>query len=271
MDFFGKLCLLPADQSIVILILTFGYFSIKREAFERAFFIVAFTLAFNVFLKSIFKVPLPEAINSGGWALPSGHTQLAFVLWGWLAWEYRKWWAFGLFSVACIAEGYGLMYFGYHEWIDLLVAIGFGIMTLVGYHFLLKLKLFLGKSLRLGGFFLIVTVSIALSTEIPGDRNIFGMLAPGMLLLGFFVGLFLTRKLGNKLKVEGSSPSILRKRHLAIALVGIAGLVAMDVFLSNLYSKNIAKFLVYACLGIWVSYGVECVLALIVKNFCKKS
>ncbi|HRE32849.1 MAG TPA: phosphatase PAP2 family protein, partial [Candidatus Berkiella sp.] len=94
----------------------------------------------NVYLKSIWQMPLPAPME--GWAFPSGHMHSAVVFWGALAIEFRRFWFSALIVFMLCLAGYGLVYHGYHYPIDIVGAVGFGSLSLFIYGYLRQKALF---------------------------------------------------------------------------------------------------------------------------------
>src|SRR5262245_61871329 len=107
LDVLTKGCLLFTHIYAVLAAMVIGYLLIDRKVFGQVIIIVAFTLVFNRYLKSVFQVPLPPSLGKSGWAFPSGHMQLAFAMWGWIAWNYRYKWLWILLGIFLTGVGVG--------------------------------------------------------------------------------------------------------------------------------------------------------------------
>jgi membrane-associated phospholipid phosphatase len=121
---------------LIIGFITRGGFFVRSQAREgsviwgNASLLVLFTMIFNVFLKSLFLVPLNPALGIKGYAFPSGHMQVAVVFYGWLAMAYANRILQGIVVIILTGIGYGLVQQGYHNLLDVLGAVGFGMATL---------------------------------------------------------------------------------------------------------------------------------------------
>ncbi|MCS5708082.1 hypothetical protein CC99x_004100 [Candidatus Berkiella cookevillensis] len=115
----------------VTLVIAFllGTFFLNTKAFSKAFMLMLFTMIYNLYLKSIWQIPLEPPLE--GWAFPSGHMHAAWVFWGWLVCHYKKWSLFATFLVAMSLATFGMIDHGYHNIIDVLGAIGFGSLSLL--------------------------------------------------------------------------------------------------------------------------------------------
>lgn len=106
-------------------------FSPNKAIFGRTLLLTSFTIIYNLGLKSIWQIPLQLPLE--GWAFPSGHMHAAFVFWGWLAIESRRIWISEIVFMILCTIAYGLLYYGYHQPIDIAGSIGFGSLSLFLY------------------------------------------------------------------------------------------------------------------------------------------
>ena len=117
-SFIANMMLFFSKEILLIPTIAFGYHFVNRKIFTNATIMLLFMMILNTYLKSIWKIPLPEHISKG-WAFPSGHIASACVFWGYLALEYRNK-NFSIFVVLVLASvGWALTYFGYHKLIYL--------------------------------------------------------------------------------------------------------------------------------------------------------
>lgn len=113
----------------LILVFLFGTFWLDAKAFSKAFMLMLFTMIYNLYLKSIWQIPLPAPLE--GWAFPSGHMHAAWVFWGCLVYHYKKWSLLAVFLVAMCLAAFGMIDHGYHNLRDILGAVGFGSLSLL--------------------------------------------------------------------------------------------------------------------------------------------
>ena len=123
-------------QVFLFLFLSFGFYFWRTKAFYQAGLMLFLTAGINLFLKDYYQDPRPDMIyaldnktgNSFGW--PSGHAQMAIVLWGWLALQVEKTWLkTSLWTVAaliCLSR----IYLGVHDIGDVLGGVTLGALTL---------------------------------------------------------------------------------------------------------------------------------------------
>ncbi len=132
-DIFGRAILFTLHAPFLVPFLLIGYFSRYRPIFTRCIFILLFTLILNPYLKSLWQVPLMPHLGEG-YAFPSGHMQVAVVLWGWLAFEFRRMELSILAFLLIIGTGYSLIHFNYHNSFDIIGGLMFGVLTLMIYY-----------------------------------------------------------------------------------------------------------------------------------------
>lgn len=242
LELIAKFGLFFGQPTVIVCIIVVGFLLGREAVFGRALFLLLFTMIYNVYLKSIWQMPLPPPLE--GWAFPSGHMHSAVVFWGWLAIEYRKiWYAELTFFLLCLI-GYGIVYHGYHYPIDILGAVAFGSISLVLYSLLQRLPYFKQKPYRLG-FFLTILGLIITGLLPPEGRKPHMFQALGA-LIGFSAGWYLSQK--SKSLHFGYGQKIL----LVVFAVSGAFLIA---FLANHLplSPKILIFAKFLGVGLWVS------------------
>lgn len=118
--------LIFANRYLIIPLILIGLVTINRRLFYEASCLALFSLLVNVALKVTFQVPLTLIAGHPGYALPSGHMQLATVFYGWLACHAYK--QSGTNRIALIlltlvvltGIGWALTYKGYHSLSDVI-------------------------------------------------------------------------------------------------------------------------------------------------------
>ena len=96
-----------------------GYWVWRREAFARIGVLIGVTIVLNALLKDVIQDPRPDTIErlipTRGYGFPSGHAQIAIVLWGWIALELRRPWAWLACSIIATAVIFSRLYLGVHD------------------------------------------------------------------------------------------------------------------------------------------------------------
>ncbi len=109
-----------SHDTIIIPLLIGGFIWWDREMFYNAICLVLVSIIVNYALKITFQIPLSPSLGKEGFAFPSGHMQTSTILYGWIAYQTQKM-AIKLLTVTLlIAIALSLVYFGYHNYYDIL-------------------------------------------------------------------------------------------------------------------------------------------------------
>jgi len=120
----------------ILPMLALGFVFLNKRLFYHALCIMFFSIIINVALKTTFQIPLAPFLNKAGFAFPSGHMQLATIVYGWLAFKIPSTRLRILISVVLIGIGFGLVHFGYHTVIDVLGGVFFAVLLITLYAFM---------------------------------------------------------------------------------------------------------------------------------------
>lgn len=121
----------------LFLFLPVGYWILSKNIFARTGLWLILSALLNGYLKDWFHDPRPDFIFHLdpavrlSYGFPSGHAQIAIVLWFWLAWEARKTWIWILSSILVAGICFSRLYLGVHDVEDVLGGIGFGLLSLL--------------------------------------------------------------------------------------------------------------------------------------------
>ena len=137
MDAFAQFFLYFTDAPWLICLLGCGLIFGDRTLFYHATCLMLISILLNIALKYTFQMSLSPTLHKAGFTFPSGHMQLATVLYGWFALQ-TKHHALHL-MIACLLAGigFGLVHFNYHTWFDVFGALFFASIILAAYHMLL--------------------------------------------------------------------------------------------------------------------------------------
>lgn len=136
---FFELVTLAGYPLFLIMFLCFGYFALGSKRFFHAAMLLMGAGLLNIWLKDFGQDPRPDAIyaldgrvgDSYGW--PSGHTQIAVVLWGYLAYTMRQNWAYAAAAIFIGLQGFSRLYLGVHDAGDVAWGFVFGVLCLAAY------------------------------------------------------------------------------------------------------------------------------------------
>ncbi|MGE3319589.1 MAG: phosphatase PAP2 family protein [Candidatus Berkiella sp.] len=245
LELIAKTGLLFSQPLILASIVLVGFLNRNEALFGRTLFILLFTMVYNVYLKSIWQIPLPAPLE--GWAFPSGHMHSTMAFWGALALEYKRFWFRILVLMILAMSGFALVYSGYHYPIDILGAVAFGSLTLLVYRFLLQQSFCKELPYRLG-FLLIPLATLCILLTPPEARKLHLWQAYGA-MIGFTIGwgLLSTQQLTKRFTFN----AIQRLKVLSMAL---AGALCAFYFIQALpLSKQMIIFSQFFIIAIWVN------------------
>lgn len=126
-----------SNWSIIIPILLIGLF-INNKLFYNLICLILLNIIVNVALKVIFQVPLNPALHKVGYAFPSGHMQLAVVLYGWILLHYQSLMLRIVSLIILVGISFSLIHYGYHDLRDVLGATLTGIILISLYRYYLQ-------------------------------------------------------------------------------------------------------------------------------------
>jgi membrane-associated phospholipid phosphatase len=256
------------DGPFLMAAIPLAYWLWRKDAVARVTLVLLLSAVLNDHLKNIFVVPRPfmapgstvEAlIKASGWSMPSGHAQSAAVLWGSLAWEIRRRWAFA--AAACIASMVALsrVYLGVHYPVDVLVGAAIGLATVVVWYAAVGLAPRAMEKRTLTFQIAAPVVAVAVWLWLIPFTTAQGTLPAGAALgasavLAFWIGICLDRRF------LGYAPPGTWRGRIAIALLGLATLAVLRFALGWALAALSApawlqSVLVYAAIGAWISLG----------------
>jgi membrane-associated phospholipid phosphatase len=152
-----------SHQTILIPVFILGFTLHKRMVFGHAFFLLLITIIFNAVLKSIFQVPLSPSVGKEGFAFPSGHMQASVAFYGWLIYSFSSLFLRILLLLLLGSIGWSLVYFSYHNWIDILGAVTFALLTLFSYQRAIDSTVWLKKRPDFMGIALVALSAVLLT------------------------------------------------------------------------------------------------------------
>jgi len=255
-----------ASEAFVIAIVPAIYWCVHRKKGAELGLLVLGSAFLNLWIKQLLAWPRPyEIIPSLGLAkestygMPSGHSQLSVVFWAYAVQFLPKKWRVPVLIGVPLLIGFSRVYLGVHFPSDVLGGY------LIGAAFFVSFKLFgrgVEKALQTAGWRLRVVLAAALSfimnLLLPGDTMIAGA------FLGAAIGFaFASRNIPLDQK-DGVRQKILR--YLAgLASTGIVyfALKFASNPLNALSSNSqiqLIRFVRYAIVGGWVSYGAPFML-----------
>lgn len=112
-----------------MIFLSLGYWLWDKDKITRLAVLIALSGLMNAYLKDFWQDARPplefrmDGQVGDSYGLPSGHAQVATVMWFWLAWEIRRAWAWGVAIILVSGVAFSRIYLGVHDVED--VSVGF--------------------------------------------------------------------------------------------------------------------------------------------------
>ena len=211
-DIIAKGFLTLSHDTVIIPIIVLGYIWADRKLFYHATCILLFNMLANVALKQTFQIPLASGVGHD-YAFPSGHMQSAMTFYGWLAYKIHNT-AFRIAALAVVLGiGFGLIYFGYHNIVDVVGAVVIAIGLIVLYSRLITLSPKTVMSVMIGTATILFVYIAFRATHMPKAS-----------LLAYYalLGFILSEKVFDK-KLS-SSKTVPMKRKILASLLCFSGI-----------------------------------------------
>ena len=248
------------DEAFYLLFVPLVYWSIDRRTGAGLFILLLFSAYLNAVAKVIANQPRPFHYDprvqplghAGGGGLPSGHTQNAVAIWGYLAVKYGKsiGWVIAVFLM--IGIPLSRIYLGVHFPTDLLGGYVLGTLVLVLFlRVAPRMETWLVKKGFTWQFVLSWVLPVILLLLNPtADRYVLTMAAT---LMGVSAGFVLERRF-----VRFSSQGLMWKRALryllgVFILFGIWG--GLRFAFAGLEPAGLFRFMRYLMVGLWGGLG----------------
>ena len=153
-DQIAKLFLSFSHETIILPFVILGYIWLDRKIFYHAICLVLISMLWNHALKVTFRVPMAHSVGKAGFAFPSGHMQLATVIYGWLFTKASSNVIKAILIGILIGIAYSLVHMGYHNYFDIIGALIFAALLLLVY------SLFSKQNVKLQSVIVIVLASM---------------------------------------------------------------------------------------------------------------
>ncbi|MEM6916831.1 MAG: phosphatase PAP2 family protein [Verrucomicrobiota bacterium] len=198
------------------------YWCWNKEAGSRVAVLTLLAGMLTIFLKDLFQDPRPpaelavEGTRPDSYGLPSGHTMMAIVFWGSLAYESNRRWLLILACILVVCISSSRLYLGVHDLEDVLVGGGIGLLLLGA--LILKRQRFPRYCRDLLGSLLVLVVPGFLMVLYPQE----GSSAGKLLLVTTFFAAWLIGNEVEKRSVRFANPAGWRR-----ILIGVCGMVLL--------------------------------------------
>ncbi|MBW2364230.1 MAG: phosphatase PAP2 family protein [Deltaproteobacteria bacterium] len=246
--------------SPTMLFLPLIYWCVDRRTGARMIILFLFSVYVNAFAKLVAKQPRPFEYNSqvqkiveaGGGGFPSGHTQGAVVVWGYLASVFKKTWLWIVAGILMILIPMSRVYLGAHFPTDLLGGYIIGALLLILYiKYAPRLEDWITKKGFVFQLGCAVILPLILIIIIPGSDKL-GITAAAT-LMGMSAGFALERKF---VGFEASGVWWQRSVRYLIGIVVLIGLrVVLSLAFKDLNPEPVFRTIRYGLLGLWGTFG----------------
>ena len=254
-----KILTFLGNEEFFMLILPFVYWSLDRRAGTRLAILFLFSAYVNTVAKALAGQPRPfnydkavqPLIRAGGGGFPSGHTQSAVVIWGYLAAAFRRPWLWIVAGALILLIPLSRVYLGVHFPTDLLGGYMIGTGLLLVY---LRLEPVVEEWLSQKGlpmhFFLSIALPALLLLFAAKERYVISSVAT---LMGVGIGLVLERRwVGFE---SDGRPGIRALRFILGVVILFALHRGLKVAFSGLDPWFLFRFIRYLLIGIWIALG----------------
>ena len=248
------------DEAFYLLFMPLIYWSIDRRTGAGLFILLFFSAYFNAVAKIIADQPRPfdydprvkPLVHAGGGGLPSGHTQNAVAVWGYLAARSGKTIGWTIAAFLMIGIPLSRIYLGVHFPTDLFGGYLLGVPILLLF---LWLAPQMEKWLIQRGFAWQMVLSLVLPILLiflnpAGNRYVFSLIAA---LMGLSAGFVLERRF-----VRFNSHGLLWKRIIRY-LLGVSILFGLwgglRIAFATLEPATLLRFIRYVLVGLWGGLG----------------
>ena len=259
------------DETFYLVFMPLFYWCIDRRSGARLFLLLLISYYLNAIAKVIADQPRPfdydqrvrALVHAGGGGLPSGHTQNAVVIWGFLAARSGRKAAWLIAGFLMIGIPLSRVYLGVHFPTDLLGGYLLGGLILVLFIRLSpRVEIWLAEksfAWQLGISFFGPLILVLLNQD--GNKDMLSMTSA---LCGICVGIVLERRF---VRYCCDSPYWKRVIRYFLGVAVVVGLWAgLRAAFSGLEPAYLFRFIRYALVGLWAAAGspwlfVRCKLA----------
>ena len=236
------------------------YWCLNRRSGARLLVLFIVSAYINSVAKVLAAQPRPfeydpsvkPLVHAGGGGLPSGHTQSAVVVWGYIAAQTRKPKMWALAGFLMIAIPLSRLYLGVHFPTDLLGGYIIGAVLLTLYmRFAVKIEAWLDKKGTRWKYAAAIGLPTGLIMLSPDDAR-YALIAGGF-LLGFAPGMILERRW---VRFQSGGSLLSQTLRFGVGMVVLLVLWSgLKVVFAGLVPTALLRILRYALIGLWCAWG----------------
>jgi membrane-associated phospholipid phosphatase len=248
------------DKEFYMLLMPMMYWCINRRVGASLFVLLLFSAYLNEIAKLLVDQPRPfnydprviKFVHEDSGGLPSGHTQSAVVVWGYLAWRFKIMPLWLLAGFLVLAIPLSRIYLGAHFPTDLLGGYAIGAVVLFVF-FRLDTRIWNWCTNK--GIWLQLGVSMGLPVVLllfvpPGNR---GLLTAVGAFMGLTTGIVLERRW---VRFCSDGPWWQQvTRYLAVMVVLMGIWYGLRIGFEQLEPAGLYRVLRYALIGLWGGLG----------------
>lgn len=248
------------DPEFFLILMPIMYWCLDRRMGAKLLILFLISAYINSVVKVILDQPRPfhydprvkALVHASGGGLPSGHTQGAVVVWGYLASQVRRRLLWFLAGFLMIGIPVSRLYLGVHFPTDLLGGYILGILLLVLYlRFISKMEAWLIQKKLIWQMVLAIGIPILFICVNP--EGAVDALKAGSVLLGFTPGIILERRWIRFCSGGTLSRRILRFILGFMVLLGIW--LGLQSAFAGMAPAALFRIVRYALVGWWCAFG----------------
>ncbi len=261
--------------TFLLFFLPFFYWTWNKAVATRLMVLVVLTIFLNGVLKDYWMNPRPDAafrLDPGvgeTFGMPSGHAQIAAVLWLWLAYEIGRTWAWGTAIFVVLMICLSRIYLGVHDMEDIVVGLGFAVASMLLFRFFLTSRFAPFRQLKAHWHMIFVAVLGGILVMIwPQPRQSYEAIVLCVLLMAWLLGAHWDRRyIGFQLR-ETLWDDALWPRILA-GLLGVVSLLLFSTLVSAALGNREgpgASLIQLSLLGLYMTAGAPLLFKVVGLN-----
>lgn len=258
LDIFFKTITLLGSEEFYLIFFPILFWSLDIKLGYKLGLIFLFSAYLNQSLKELFAQPRPvelkaglNLIEEGGYGLPSGHAQMAMVIWGGLALIVKRSWFLLMAVLLILLIGLSRIYLGVHFPTDVFAGWLLGALTLTAVLLLRRLI----SRIKLKPLPLVIGINLITAAVMVFQYNrvITSLIAA---FWGFTLGLIWCRSIYS----FNPAAAVIRQKLLRLPL-GLVLLFILYILFKLIFPGEgspfyvLFRFLRYGILGFWISFG----------------
>jgi membrane-associated phospholipid phosphatase len=246
------------DEEFYLLLFPLIYWSVDRAVGVRLMVVFLLSGLVNQVAKHLAAQPRPfqydsrvkEIVGAEGFGLPSGHTQSAIVVWGYLGTAVRKRWFWVLAGMLMVLTPLSRIYLGVHFPTDVPGGYVLGIAVLwLWLRYGTRLEEWFFEQETIHQLILVTAIPALAMAAWPTEDMVTG----GGTMVGIGAGLVLERRL---VGFDVAGPFVQRALRFLLGMVILAGLwLGLRAAFDGLEPANILRLIRYSLVGLWGVLG----------------